>query len=146
MTDRQTSGMPERQTSNTAGRQTQVGRKATEKTSESMEKFEEQSTVVFALIIREPGGGGGGIPPERRHGSTRVPVHASLHEVAHDGVLCTFSNMSAPDRTSGVVRQGRRHGPSITNKIIPCWVLSFSLTGGPPCWASLRLYCTVHVL
>jgi hypothetical protein len=25
-------------------------------------------------------------------------------------------------RTSGVVRHGRRHGPSITYKITPCWV------------------------
>ncbi len=55
--------------------------------------------------------------PERSHGSPRLPSHAflpSLRDVAHDGVLCTFSN--------GVVRQGRRHGPSIAYKITPCWV------------------------
>jgi hypothetical protein len=34
----------------------------------------------------------------------------SLRNVAHDGVLCTFSNTSAPDRDKGgVVYQGRRH-------------------------------------
>jgi hypothetical protein len=48
MTVRQISGMTERHTRKTAGRQAQVGRKATEKTSKSMEKFEEQSTVVVA--------------------------------------------------------------------------------------------------
>jgi hypothetical protein len=48
MTVRQISGMTERQTSKTAGRQTHVGMKATDKTSKSMEKFEEQSTIVFA--------------------------------------------------------------------------------------------------
>jgi hypothetical protein len=34
----------------------------------------------------------------------------SLRDVAHDGVLCTFSNRSAP---SDVVRQGRGHGPCV---------------------------------
>jgi hypothetical protein len=48
MTVRQISGMTERHARKTACRQTQVGRKAIEKTSKSMEKFEEQSTVVFA--------------------------------------------------------------------------------------------------
>jgi hypothetical protein len=46
----------------------------------------------------------------------------SLDYAAHGGVLCTFNNRSAPDRVSGVVRQGWRHGPSITYKITPCWV------------------------
>jgi hypothetical protein len=46
-----------------------------------------------------------------------------LRDVAHDGVSCTFSNRSSPDRgKQGVVRQGRRHGPSITHKITSCWV------------------------
>jgi hypothetical protein len=45
----------------------------------------------------------------------------SVRDVALDGVLCTFGNRSAPDRgVSGVARQGRRHGPSITYKITPC--------------------------
>ncbi len=58
--------------------------------------------------------------PERRHGSTRVPGHAFL---AHDGVLCTFGDRSAPDRTSNVVRQGRRHGSFYhVYKITPSWV------------------------
>ncbi len=45
---------------------------------------------------------------------------SSLRDVAHDGVLCTFS-IKAQSQTvaSGVVRQGRRHGPSITYKITP---------------------------
>jgi hypothetical protein len=48
----------------------------------------------------------------------------SLRDVAHDGVLCTFSNRAAPgsDGASGVVRQGRLHGPSITYKITTCGV------------------------
>ncbi len=37
--------------------------------------------------------------PERKHGSIRVTCDApSLRDVAHDGVLCTFSNKSASDR------------------------------------------------
>jgi hypothetical protein len=43
----------------------------------------------------------------------------SFRDVAHDGVLCTFSNRSG---ASCVVRQGRRHGPSMTYKITPCLV------------------------
>jgi hypothetical protein len=44
--------------------------------------------------------------PERRQGSTRVQGHVpSLRDVAHDGVLCTVSNISATDR-------GKRRGPS----------------------------------
>jgi hypothetical protein len=46
----------------------------------------------------------------------------SLRDVAHDGVLCTFSNIQPQTGASGVIRQGRRHGPSITYKITPCWV------------------------
>ncbi len=45
----------------------------------------------------------------------------SLRNVVHDGVLCTFSNRWDPG-ASGVVRQGRRHGPSIAYKITPCWI------------------------
>jgi hypothetical protein len=37
----------------------------------------------------------------------------SLRDVAHDGVLCTFSHLVTDQPTSDVVRQGRRHGPSI---------------------------------
>jgi hypothetical protein len=51
----------------------------------------------------------------------------SLRDIAHYGVLC--SNRSAPvDRgASGVVRQRRRHGPSIAYKITPCWVTLLQL-------------------
>ncbi len=49
----------------------------------------------------------------------------SLRDVVHDGA-------------SDVVRQGRRHRPSITYKTTshPAGSLSSSQTGGPPCWAS----------
>jgi hypothetical protein len=64
----------------------------------------------------------------------------SLRDVAHDGVLCTFSVIDQTQTgTSGVVHQGRRHGPSITNKITPCWLghsPPASQPGGPPCWVS----------
>ncbi len=36
--------------------------------------------------------------PERRHGFTRVPAMPSFRDIAHDGVLCTCSNRSSPDR------------------------------------------------
>jgi hypothetical protein len=42
--------------------------------------------------------------PERRNGSTRVPGHAFL---AHDGVLCTFGDRSAPDRDKGCGPSGQ---------------------------------------
>ncbi len=47
-----------------------------------------------------------------------------LRDVAHDGVLCTFSNLQTG--ASGVVRQGRWHGPFIY-KITPCWVTFLQL-------------------
>jgi hypothetical protein len=53
-------------------------------------------------------------------GLIKYQGHAFLRDVAHDGVSCTFSNRSAPDRGKhSVVRQGRRHGPSIGYKITP---------------------------
>ncbi len=71
--------------------------------------------------------GGGGVlsvictakdGPYQREGMDLLENQASLRDVAHDGVLCTFSNTSQPQAgASGVVRQGRRHGPSITYKI-----------------------------
>jgi hypothetical protein len=61
--------------------------------------------------------------PKRRHGGLlEYQAMPFLDYVAHGGVLCTFINRSAPGRVSGVVRQGRRHGPSITYKITSCWV------------------------
>ncbi len=37
--------------------------------------------------------------------------------------LCTFSIVDQPQTgASGVACQGRRHGPSITYKITPCWI------------------------
>ncbi len=40
------------------------------------------------------------ISGDQREGMGRLEHHAlpSLRDVAHDGVLCTFSNKSAPDR------------------------------------------------
>jgi hypothetical protein len=38
-------------------------------------------------------------------------------------VLCVHLVIDQPQTgASGVVRQVRRHGPSVTNKITPCWV------------------------
>ncbi len=69
------------------------------------------------------GGGGGGFEQREGMGLLEYPAMPSFPDEAHGGVLCTFSNVSAPDRDhSGVVRQGRRHGPSITDRITPCWV------------------------
>jgi hypothetical protein len=66
-------------------------------------------------------------------------------------VFCVHLVLDLPQTgASGVVRHGRRHGPSITYKITPCWVLFSSQPGGPPCWTSplaftyrLTVYCTV---
>ncbi len=64
------------------------------------------------------------LPPDRKHGSTRVPVMSSkLCDIAHDGVLFMSVIDQPQTGTSGVVRQGRRHGPSIMYKITPCWVI-----------------------
>ncbi len=65
----------------------------------------------------------------------------SLRDVAHDGVLSTFSKKISPrpGQVHGVVGQGRRHRPYITSKITTCWgagSLSSGQPGGPPCWAS----------
>ncbi len=77
---------------------------------------------------------------ERRHVSSRVPVYQDMPSsrlVTHDGVLCTFSNRSAPDRgkwCGDVVRQGRRQGLSTVHR--PAGTLFSSQPGGPPCWAT----------
>jgi hypothetical protein len=73
--------------------------------------------------------------PKRRHDSL-LESHAmpSLRDLAHDGVLCIFSNRSAPDRAKwwpvGSVRAGGMDRPSH-----PAGSLSSSQPGGPPCWA-----------
>ncbi len=61
----------------------------------------------------------------------------SLREIAHDGVLCTFSNKSAPDRGKwcGPSRQAAMDRPSRTNSH-SAGSLSSSQPGGPPCWTS----------
>ncbi len=69
--------------------------------------------------------------------------------------FCTW--WSATDRAKwcGMVRQGRRYGPSTTYKITPCWVTRLQpQPGGPPCWASplafglmeadAQLYSSLH--
>jgi hypothetical protein len=61
---------------------------------------------------------------------------SSLRDVAHDSVLCIFTHLvidQPQTRPSGVVRQGRRHRPSITYKITPCWVTLLQ----PARWAAL---------
>ncbi len=57
------------------------------------------------------------------------PAMPSLRDVAHDGVVCTTVQLviDQPQAgVSGVVRQGRRHGPTITYKI------TYFQPGGPP--------------
>jgi hypothetical protein len=51
----------------------------------------------------------------------------SWHDVAHGGVLCTFSNRSAQERGECMVwsvRACRRYGPSITYKIALCLLVT----------------------
>jgi hypothetical protein len=77
----------------------------------------------------------------------------SLRDLAHEGVLCTFSNRPVPDRASGVVRQGRRHGLSNTYKITPCWVTILQPSRRPavlgqtfslrPHWWPSPVFCTL---
>ncbi len=74
----------------------------------------------------------------------------SLRVVTHDGVMCTFSNRSTlQTRASGVVRQGRRHRPSITFEITSCWVTLLqparraAVLGHP---SSLRPHYAQHML
>ncbi len=64
-------------------------------------------------------------PSDQREGMglLEYQVKISWRDIAHDGVLVFFvhSVIYQPQiGTSGVVRQGRRHGPSITYKITPC--------------------------
>ncbi len=65
---------------------------------------------------------------ERRQGSPRIQGHVpSLRDVAHDGVLCTFSNSSATDR-------GKRRGPSRQAAWTVHHVQNHTLLGhSPPC-------------
>jgi hypothetical protein len=71
----------------------------------------------------------------------------SLHDIAHDEWLCTFTEnsswkfnqLAAVQLLSGqlvLYGKGRRYGPSITYKITPCRVTLLQPTRGPPCWAS----------
>jgi hypothetical protein len=82
-------------------------------------------------VLRSP------TPPERRHGSTRVlQAMTSLHDVARDGVLCTFNNRctlnnrSAPDRGKCMVWSVHH----VQNHTLLGH--SSSQLGGPPCWTS----------
>ncbi len=50
-----------------------------------------------------------------RMGLLEYQAIPSLRGVAHDGVLCTFSNKSVPGGKCC-------DGPSVTYKITPCWV------------------------
>jgi hypothetical protein len=88
--------------------------------------------------------------PEIRHGFTRVPGHAFLRDISHDGWLCTFTNLPYTSswkfhqlaawqllRGQPVqYRKGRRYGPSIPYKIIPVGSLSSSQPGGPLSFAN----------
>jgi hypothetical protein len=52
----------------------------------------------------------------------RLPEYQTfLRDAAHDGVFCIHLVIDQPPTgASGVVCQGRRHGPSIMYKIAPC--------------------------
>jgi hypothetical protein len=92
-----------------------------------------ERSSVLSLVHARPW-----VPTERRHGPSRVPGYAFLlRDVAHDGVLCTFRNRSAPDRGQVVwsIRAGGMDRPSRT-RLHPSGSLSSSQPGGPPCWAS----------
>jgi hypothetical protein len=73
----------------------------------------------------------------------------SLHDVAHDGVSCTFNNRPGPGQMEWSVRAGAMDRPSRT-KSHPAGSHSSSQTGGPPCWASALAFgligvtCTMH--
>ncbi len=60
--------------------------------------------------------------PERRYGVLEYQAKPSLCDVAHDRVRVHLVIDQPQTWASCVVRQGRRHGPSITFKITPCWV------------------------
>jgi hypothetical protein len=76
----------------------------------------------------------------------------SLRDVAHDGVLCTFSTRSASDRDKwcGPSRQAAMDRPSRT-KSHPAGTLSSSQPGGLPCWTIplalglIRFYTLSHL-
>jgi hypothetical protein len=59
----------------------------------------------------------------------------SLRDVAHDGVLLTVSNRSAPDQVVWSVKAGEKDRPSRT-KSHPAGSPFSSQQDGPPCWAS----------
>jgi hypothetical protein len=78
-------------------------------------------------------------------GLREYPAILSLHDVLHDGWLCTFTirynsrsqlGSSCQGNRYCMDGKGRRYGPSITDKITPAGSLSHSQPGGPPCWAS----------
>jgi hypothetical protein len=62
-------------------------------------------------------------------------VHSVLHQQQQQLVLSEARSWAAPDKgkTRGTVRQGRRHGPSITTQISPAGSLLPSQPGRPPC-------------
>ncbi len=68
-----------------------------------------------------------------------------LRDLAYDGVLCTFSNRSAPNRVKlrGLSGQATRTVLRRQNHTLP-GPLSSRRPGGPPCWASpsLRPHCS----
>ncbi len=81
------------------------------------------------------GGKGVGLWPHREGmGLLEYQAMASLRDVAHDGVLCTISNRSAPDRGQVVwsVRAGGMNPPSRTKSHLSGWHSSIQ-PGGPPC-------------
>jgi hypothetical protein len=76
--------------------------------------------------------------PERKHGSTRVRSVTSLRDVAHDSVLCTFSNRSTQHRGKwcGLSGQAAWTVHHVQNHTLPGYSPSAMQLGGLPCWAS----------
>ena len=58
----------------------------------------------------------------------------SLRDVAHDGVLCTFSNTIDQPQWCGLSGQAAWIVHNVQIHI--AGILSSSQPGGPPCWAS----------
>jgi hypothetical protein len=77
-------------------------------------------------------------------GALECQAKPSLCDVDHDRVRVHLIIDQPQTWASGVVRQGKRHGPSFTHKIKPCWVTLLqsarraAVLGRP---SSLRPHC-----
>ncbi len=108
------------------------------RTGRAMSTCRTPTTPAFRPWLTRMGPLSQGIGSAQREGMGLLEYQAMtyLRDVAHGGVLCTFSNISAPDRVKWCGPSGRQNGPSITYKITPCWVTLLQQARGTPCWAS----------